>query len=149
MPAAEVTIDDVRLVIERVFFVERKKLVSNIDVGVVSRGDRLQQIHSAVEMLVEDGAGQVVSTLRIAIQKEAAAELVVRFVDRDVGTRYASVPDEQGRRRQSGKSTADHMRLHPPLPSATANSALAVARQLERQRIDSTQTLRGSRAGNS
>src|ERR1700722_3168780 len=117
MPAAEVTIDDMRLVVERVLVVERKKLVSNIDVGVVSRGDRLQQIHSAVEMLVEDGAGQVVSMLRIAIQKEAAAELVVCFVDRDVGTGHASVPDQQRRRRQSGKSAANNMRLHRSLPS--------------------------------
>ena len=52
--------------------------------------------------------------LRVAIQKEPAAELVLRLIDRDVRAGHVGVADEQRRRRQSRKPAANNMRLHPP-----------------------------------
>ena len=88
MHAIEVAIDDMCLVVERVVLVLK---VRNSSATLIFRialsGDRLQQIERAAEFLVKDGAGHVVSMLRVAIQKEAAAELVVRLIDRDVAAR--------------------------------------------------------------
>ena len=133
MHMAEVAVDDMRLVVEGMLFVEREELLGDIDIGVVLGRDCRQQIHSAVEMLVEDGAGQVVAMLRVAIQKEPAAELVLRLVDRDIRAGHVGVADEQRRRRQSGKPAANNMRLHTPLQFAPAKSAPVVAPQRKRQ----------------
>src|SRR3984957_13372689 len=103
-----------RLVVERMLVIESEELLRNIDVGKALGGDRAQQVQSAAELLVEDGAGQVVSMFRVAIQKEPAAELVLRLIDRDVRAEHVGVADEQRRRRQSRKSAANNMRLHPP-----------------------------------
>ena len=118
MHAIEVAIDDMCQVVERVFSIESEKFLGDIDLRIALSGDRLQQVQRAAEFLVKDGAGHVVSMLRVAIQKEAAAELVVRLIDRDVAARCLDVPDKQRRRRQSSKPAANNMRLHPPLPSS-------------------------------
>ena len=66
--------------------------------------------------------------LRIAIQKEPAAQLVLCLIDRDIAARRFDIPDQQRRRRQPGKPAANYMSFHQPLPSAPANPAPAVAR---------------------
>src|ERR1700677_269713 len=118
----EVAVDNVRLVVERMLLIEREELLCDIDVWVAKGGDRPEQIQRAAELLVEDGAGQVVAMLRVAIQKEPAAELVLRLIDRDVRAGHVRVADEQRRRRQSGKPAANNMRLHPPLQSAPVDA---------------------------
>src|SRR5580700_3395220 len=118
MHRPEVAVDDVRLVVERVLAIKSEELLRDIDVWVAQSGDRREQVQSAAELLVEDGAGQVVTVLRVAIQKEPAAKLLFRLIDRDVRPGHVRVPDEQRCRSQSGKPAANDMRLHPPLPSA-------------------------------
>src|ERR1700729_2617966 len=126
MHAAKVAIDDMRPVVERVLLIESEELLCKIDVGIILGGDRPEQVQSAAELLVEDGARQVVSMLRVAVQKEPAAELVLRLIDRDVRAEHVGVADEQRRCRQSCKPAANNMRLHPPLLSAPAKSAPVV-----------------------
>src|ERR1700722_4887934 len=127
MHPAEVAVDNVRLVVERMLVIEREELLRDIDVRVALGGDRPEQIQSAAELFVEDGAGQVVAMLRVAIQEEPAAKLLLRLIDRDVRAGHVRVPDEQRGRRQSGKPAANNMRLHPPLQSAPAKSAPVVS----------------------
>src|SRR4029077_7784417 len=132
MHAAKAAIDHMRLVGERMLVIESEELLRNIDVGVALGGDRPEQVQSAAELLVEDGARQVVSMLRVAVQKEPAAELVLRLIDRDVRAEHVGVADEQRRRRQSRKSAANNMRLHPPLrphPRSPRQSAPRLKRQ--------------------
>ena len=116
MHTAEVAVDDMCLVVEWVLLIESEELLRNTDIRIPLSGDLCEQIQSAAEVLVEDGARQVVSMLRIAIQKETAAKLLLHLVDRDVRTGHISVPDQQSRRRQSGKPAANNMRLHPFSP---------------------------------
>ena len=73
-----------RLIDERTLFIESEELLTKGNVRVGLGGDRREQIQSAAEFFVEDGAGQVVAALRIAIQKESASQLLIRLVDRDV-----------------------------------------------------------------
>ena len=127
MYAAKAAVDDMRSVVERVLLIESEELLRNTDVGIILGRDRPEQVQSAAEFFVEDGAGQVVSVLRVAVQKEPAAELVRGLIDRDVRAGHVGVADEQRRRRQSCKSAANNMRLHPPLPSAPAKSPPVVA----------------------
>src|ERR1700722_8146965 len=101
MHAAKAAIDDMRLVVERMLVIESEELLRNIDVGVALGGDGPEQVQSAAELLVEDGAGQVVALLRVAIQKEPAAELVLRLIDRDVRAEHVRDADEQRRRHKS------------------------------------------------
>src|SRR6516162_4449382 len=117
MHGAEVAIDDMRLVVERVLPVESEELLFDGNVGVRFGGDRREQVESAAKFLVEDGPRQVVAALRAAGQKEAAAQFIIRLVDRDVLTRHACVADEQRRSGQSTKSAANDMRLHTRLLS--------------------------------
>ena len=112
MHGAEVAIDDVRLVIERVLPIEGEELLFDGNFGVVFSGDRREQIESAAEFFVKDGAGQVVAALGAPVQKEPAAQVLIRLVDRDVMAGHPCVPDEQRRGRQSAKPAANDMRLH-------------------------------------
>ena len=96
---AQIAIDDMCLVHERVLFIESEELLFDGNVGVGFGGNIREQVESAAEFLVEDRPGKVVAALRTAAQKEAAAQLFIRLVDRDVLARYAGVPDEQRRRR--------------------------------------------------
>ncbi len=148
MHAGWAAIDNVRLGDERVLLIESQELLRDIDIGVLLRADLSEQIHSAAKFLVEDGARKVVSALRIAIQKESAAELVLRLIDRDVRTRRVDVPDEQRRRRQSGHPAANDMRLHLPLPRARARprqTAPVAALKTRRPRNRIPPLLRGAR----
>src|ERR1700722_9719674 len=139
MHRPEVAVDDVRLVVERVLAIKSEELLRDIDVWVAKGGDRPEEIQSAAELLVEDGAGQIVATLRVAIQEEPAAEFVLRLIDRDVRPGHVRVPDEQRRRRQSGKPAANNMRLHPPLPSAARTPRLPPPPRRKRRCIDSSE----------
>src|SRR5262245_12380664 len=112
MHDVKVAIDDVRSVVERVLVIEGEELILDGNVGIGCGGDRSEQVESAAELLVKDGAGQVVAALRTAIQKEPAAQLLIGFVDRDVVAGHAGVPDEQRRGRETPKSASDDMRLH-------------------------------------
>jgi hypothetical protein len=94
MDAAKVAIDDMSLVDERVFFIESEELLCDIDIGVGLSGDLSEQIQSAAELLIEDRSRQVVAAFRIASQKEPAAKLLIRLVNRNVRTGHVSVPDE-------------------------------------------------------
>src|ERR1700733_10363161 len=114
MDAAKAAIDDMRLVVERVLLIESEELLCNIDGGVALGGDRPEQIQSAAELLVEDGAGQDVSMRRVAIQKEPAGEVVLRLIDRNARAERVGFADDQLARRQSSKPAANNMRLHPP-----------------------------------
>ena len=111
-----IAIDDVRPVIERVALIEGEEFILDGDRRIACGGDRRKQVERAAEFLVEDGAGQVVAALRASVQKESAAQLFIRLVDRDVLTGHLSIADEQCGRRQSAKPAADDMRLHltPP-----------------------------------
>ena len=88
-----------RLVHERVLVIESEELLFDGNVGVGFGGDIREQVESAAEFLVKDRPRQVVAALRTAAEKEAAAQLFIRLVDRDVLAGYAGVPDEQRRRR--------------------------------------------------
>ena len=79
-----VAIEDMRPIVVRVPVIEREELVFDGNLGAGRGRDRREQVERAPEFLVEDGAGQVVSVRRISIDKELAAELVIRLVDRDV-----------------------------------------------------------------
>jgi hypothetical protein len=93
----QVAIDDVRFVVVPVPVIEGEELILDGNVWIGCGGDRREQVESAAEFLVEDGTGQVVAALRIAIQKEPAAQLLIRLVDRDVVPGHAGVSDEQRR----------------------------------------------------
>jgi hypothetical protein len=79
-----VAIEDMRPIVVRVPVIEREELVFDGNLGVGRGRDRREQVERGAEFLVEDGAGQVVAVRRISIDKEPAAELVIRLVDRDV-----------------------------------------------------------------
>ena len=116
MHDAEVAIDDVRFVVEGVVIVESEELIPDGFLGIGFGGDVREQVESAAELLVKDGAGQVVPARRVAAQKEPAAEALIRFVDRDVLAGRVSVPDKIRGGRKSAKPAANDMRLHllPP-----------------------------------
>src|SRR5262249_27244530 len=69
-------------------------------------------IERAAEFLVEHRARQIVAALRAAAEKEPAAHLLVRLVDRDVLAGHLRVADKKPGRRQSAKSSTDDMRSH-------------------------------------
>ena len=104
------------MIVEWVGIVESEELILDGNLRVGQGRDRREQVESAAEFLVEDGAGQIVAARRAPLEEEAAAELAIRLVDRDVLAGHFSVPDEQRRRRQSAKPAANDMRLHlfPP-----------------------------------
>ena len=108
----QIAVDDMRFVVERVVIVEREELILDGNLRIVCGGNGREQVEGAAEFLVEDRAGQVVAARRTAGEKEPAAQLPVRFVDRDVLTGRVSVPDKICRRRQSAKPAANDMRLH-------------------------------------
>ena len=116
MHDVEVAIDDVRFVVEGVVIVESEELIPDGCLGIGLGGDIREQVESAAEFLVKDGAGQVVAARRAAIQEEPAAEPLIRLVDRDILAGHIGVADEKRGRGQTAKSAANDMGLHLFLP---------------------------------
>src|SRR5262249_54004928 len=115
---AAVAIEDVRLVLVRLPRIEGEEILRDGNRGIACRGNRLEQIERAAEFLVKDGARQIVAALRAAAEKEPAAQLLVRLIDRDIRPRHPRVADEKRGRRQSAKSATDDMRCHRTSPWA-------------------------------
>ena len=111
-----IAIDDVRPVIERDALIEGEEFILDGNFWIARGGDRGQQVESAAEFLVEDGPGQIVATLRAAAEKEPAAQLVFRLVDRDVRSGRAAL-------RMSNAAAAS-----PPNPPPTICAFIELSR---------------------
>src|SRR5262249_28771793 len=116
MHDATVAIEDVHPVIVRLANIKREEFLRDGNRGIACGGNRLEQFERAAEFLVEHRARQVVATLRAAAEKEPAAHLLVRLVDRDVLAGHPRVPDEKRGGRQSAKSSTDDVRPHGLCP---------------------------------
>src|SRR5690348_11446541 len=95
MNDAAVAIEDVRLVMVRLACIEGEEFVRDGNSGIACGGNRLEQFECATEFLVEHRAGQVVTAVRAAAEKEPTAQQLVRLIDRDVLAGHPCVPDEQ------------------------------------------------------
>src|SRR6266545_3446761 len=123
MHDAAIAIEDVRLVLVRLAGIEGEKVLRDRDRRVACGRDGLQQIERAAEFLVKDGARKVEAVRGAAVEKESAAHHIIRLVDRDVGSRHVSIPDEKRSCCQSAEAATNDVRLHLLPPASGARMA--------------------------